>query len=73
MGVPVLNLTACWAGAGGSSAGGEGGGSSGGEEGEGVELFCVQTTAIQMYKLDPQLCRPGESFFFLLLLLLQQL
>lgn len=56
--VPVLNFTALWAPAGQEDGSGSGGGEEGGAAGA-VELFCVQTTAVQLYKLDPELCRPG--------------
>lgn len=48
--VPVINFTTLW------KPGGEGG--DGGEAGA-VDLFCVQTTAVQQYSLNPELCRPG--------------
>jgi hypothetical protein len=54
--VPVLNFTACW-----TPGEGAGGGAGGGEEGDVVQLFCVQTTAVQMYRLDPQHCRAGGA------------
>ncbi|GAB4815042.1 hypothetical protein N2152v2_002088 [Parachlorella kessleri] len=59
VGVPVLSFAACWAPGEDQIANGAGGG--GGEEGgeDAVQLFCMQTTAVQMYRLELDLCRQG--------------
>lgn len=54
--VPILSFTAAWS---PTPAAGDGGGEQ--QDAPHVELHCVQTTAIQQYSLDPQLCYDGTA------------